>query len=280
MYYFSVACIAKNEDLYIEEWVNFHRAVGAEQVFIYDNGSTIPIKHTLAKYIAAGVVTVIDFPGKLMQMSAYNHCLKHYGHTSKWIAFVDCDEFVVPKSKETVSEVLVEFEQYGGLAANWLFFGNSGHVKKPEGLVIENFIMASHKNWCLNNHTKSIVQPAKTLSVGGDPHWFSYKQPFFPVSETHARVNGSVTFGCQGCVTPGAPDDHFCGEVSTNKIQVHHYYTKSEEEFLIRYNGGSSWSPEPTRSNMNGYNHVTRISNIENRDAFKFVDKVKSLYIK
>ena len=27
MHYFSVACIAKNEDLYIEEWVNFHRAV-------------------------------------------------------------------------------------------------------------------------------------------------------------------------------------------------------------------------------------------------------------
>lgn len=277
MYYFSVACIAKNEDLYLEEWINFHRAIGAEHIFIYDNGSTIPIKQKFSKYIGANLITVIDFPGKLMQMPAYDHCLNNYGHLSKWIAFVDCDEFIVPKSKETVPEILHEYEQYGGLVANWLFFGSGGHTSRPKGLVTENFYMSSHKNWCLNNHVKSIVQPAKTQSTG-DPHWFKYKSGYHAVSENYKPITNSVIFTCKNCSIPNSPEDHMCGEVSTNKIQIHHYYTKSYDEFMIRYVGGSCYAPEPNRSNEDGFKSISRICNIENKEAYRFLEKTKSLY--
>ena len=192
MYYLSAACIAKNEDPYLEEWVNFHRAVGVEHLYIYDNDSTTPIKQLLSKYIEAGIVEVIDFPGKLKHMPAFQHCLQNFGHLSKWIAFIDCDEFIVPKSKDSVPEILAEFEQYGGLAVNWLIFGSDGHIAKPNGLVIENFVMSSHKNWCLNNHNKSIVQPAKTKGTG-DTHWFAYNSPFFAVTQDHTKIQNLLT---------------------------------------------------------------------------------------
>ena len=279
MYYLSIACIAKNEDLYLEEWVNFHRAAGAEHFFIYDNGSTVPIKQLLSKYINANIVDVIDFPGKIMQMPAYSHCLKNYGHLSKWIAFVDCDEFIVPKSNDDIKEVLKDYENYGGLVVNWLFFGSGGHITRPDGLVTENFIMSSHKDWCLNNHIKSIVQPERTQSIG-DPHFFKYKPPYFAVSEAKINIPGSIVFKCKDCCTPGAPETHLSGNINANKIQVHHYYTKSEEEFMVRYYGGSCYATSPTRSNMEGFRGLSRVCNIENKEAHRFIDKTKSLYIK
>lgn len=280
MNYLSLACIAKNEDSYIEEWVNFHRAVGIEHFYIYDNDSKVPINLLLKKYIEFGIVTVINFPGKLMQHPAYQHCLNNFGKDNKWIGFIDCDEFLVPKSNNTISEILLDYENFGGLAVNWLFFGSSGFVKKPNGLVTENFIMASHKDWCTNRHIKSIVQPEKTKSIGGDPHWFKYKEPFYAVSENYLRVDGSVLFDCNECNPIPVPEGHHFGMINTNKIQLHHYYNKSEEEFMIRHYGGSAWDKSLTRNNMDGFNNINRLCNLENKTALKFVEQTKSLYIK
>ena len=33
----ALVCIAKNEDDYIEEWVNYHLKLGFSKIFIYEN---------------------------------------------------------------------------------------------------------------------------------------------------------------------------------------------------------------------------------------------------
>ena len=33
----ALVCIAKNEDNYIEEWVNYHLKLGFDKIFIYQN---------------------------------------------------------------------------------------------------------------------------------------------------------------------------------------------------------------------------------------------------
>ena len=38
--YLSVCAIYRNEAPYLAEWIEFHRLVGAERFFLYDNGST------------------------------------------------------------------------------------------------------------------------------------------------------------------------------------------------------------------------------------------------
>ena len=47
MHYFSLCAIAKNEDHYIEEWLCFHRAVGVQHFFIYDNDSVKSLRELL-----------------------------------------------------------------------------------------------------------------------------------------------------------------------------------------------------------------------------------------
>lgn len=279
--YLTTACIAKDEDLYLEEWINFHRVIGSEHIYIYDNESKIPIKELLNKYIKEKIITVIDMPGRHIQMDAYNHCLKNFGSSSKWIAFIDVDEFLVPKSTDTVSEMLTEYEQYGGLASHWIWYGNNGYINKPNGLVIENYTMAAQKNWCMHRHIKSVVQPEKT-EFPQDPHYFKYKEPYYAVLENHTRINGSISFPCANCNKSDIIENHCCdtGEVHVNKIQTNHYFTKSYNEFMIRHHRGMAFTHLETRSSIAGFEKVSRVCNVASLDAAKFADKVKSLYIK
>ena len=43
---------------------------------------------------AAGVVTLTDWPEFPAQLPAYDHCLEANRHDSRWIAFIDLDEFL------------------------------------------------------------------------------------------------------------------------------------------------------------------------------------------
>ncbi|MEE1110133.1 MAG: glycosyltransferase family 2 protein, partial [Lachnospiraceae bacterium] len=36
----AVVVIVKNEELYIREWIEYHRLAGISHIYLYDNGST------------------------------------------------------------------------------------------------------------------------------------------------------------------------------------------------------------------------------------------------
>lgn len=39
----ALCCIVKDENEYIDEWVNHHKNIGFDQIIIYDNNSKNPI---------------------------------------------------------------------------------------------------------------------------------------------------------------------------------------------------------------------------------------------
>lgn len=263
-YFLSLCAIAKNETPYIEEWVNFHRAVGVEHFFIYDNESDVPIKTTLKKYIEAGLITVIDFPGKGQQMPSYTHCIQTFGHLTKWLAILDADEFLVPKTKDSVPEILLDFEHFGGLNVNWVIFGSNGLKKKPDGLTIENFTAGSDKSCPDNAHTKAIIQPERTLSAGPDPHHCKYRLPFFSVSEHKEFV-------------PGAWASH-----SNDIIQINHYFLRSLEEFETKVARGRADTKDPNAigRQLHEFDKFDQHCDKYDDSALRFLQKTKDLYIK
>lgn len=134
----AIVAIVKNEADYIEEWVKYHILAGIDRFYLYDNGSTDETCSILQKYIDRGIVVLTKFPGKGQQFPAYNDALKKYRTKTKYMAFIDADEFLFScEEKKTVKQQVEElFELYpevGGLAINWRMFGSSGHVSKPEG---------------------------------------------------------------------------------------------------------------------------------------------------
>lgn len=63
-----------------------------------------------------------------------------YGHS--WMALIDADEFLIltDPGATTMPALLREYEAYGGLGVNWRVFGSSGHIDKPEGGTLANFV--------------------------------------------------------------------------------------------------------------------------------------------
>jgi hypothetical protein len=209
--YLSVCAIYRDEAPYLREWIEFHRLVGVERFFLYDNASEDTHLDALAPYLGDGVVVLHDwrvFPG---QMPALVHCLDNYCEDSRWIAFIDIDEFLFSPTGHKVSEILVDYEEYPGVGVNRATFGTSGHRTTPPGLVIESYLDSLDTD--LNRYINTIADPRQVARASG-PHAFSYKYGS-TVDELGYPVHGVAR----------------TKSVSMSRLRINHYQTKSEEEF-------------------------------------------------
>lgn len=253
-YYLSVCCIVKDENDYLEEWIDYHQKTGVQHFFIYDNGSKIPVRSVPAIQ-QNNAITVIEMPGKNQHVKAYQHCLNKFGRLSRWIAFIDVDEFIVPKTENlNLPEFLQKYENYGGLGISWLIFGSNGHTQKPAGRQIENFTKRSDIGFLPNRHIKSIVQPAH-VSSAFKSHCFKYNTGFYCVNEHFTPIEGATA------------------DVSVDTIQLNHYYCRSLEEYHQKVERGIS-DTKRKRKLEEFYNHDAGSNQIEDRTILDILLKL------
>lgn len=208
-YFLSLVSPVKNEHDYLIPYVKFYAYHGVEHFFFYDNGSTIPVKETLKDYL--DICTITDFPGIGVQYPIYDHFLKNFGKTTEWVAVFDIDEFVLPKKHETLAGFLKDYTSFDAVAINWVTFGNGHHKKKQEGPLIKNYLYSSgvqHPNF------KSIY---KTGSVSEIKHSHHAKLKRFKkyVDPLYQKITSDRNL-----------------RPTLDVIQLNHYFTKSEEEYL------------------------------------------------
>jgi hypothetical protein len=221
----SICAIMKYEAPYLLEWLEFHKIVGVQRFFLYDNGSGIDVVGILYPYLESGEVILHDWPVAPGQLPAYNHCLQTYSQESEWIAFLDLDEFLFPTVDSDLKNILDGFASAPGIGVNWLMFGTSGHGVRPAGLQIENFTKRAETNFPGNQHIKSIVRPDRVVSPA-DPHFFNCKDSSeSTVTEEHLPLSSAMT------------DD-----VSVTKLRINHYFTRSREDMYQKMHRGRACS--------------------------------------
>ncbi|OQA31588.1 MAG: Glycosyl transferase family 2 [archaeon ADurb.Bin336] len=214
-YYLSICAIIKDEGPYLQEWIEFHKLVGVEHFYIYDNNSTDNTKQILQPYINDKTITYTFWPMHPGQIEAYNDCLKNYGKESKWIAFIDLDEFLYSPKEDDLKKVIIDYEQYPAIGVNWVCFGSNNIEKKTDELVIKRFTKRAFLNFPPNRHIKSIVQSILTECAGNTPHQFIYKNNSLAVDENFNFIQ---------------KNESLSKNISINKIRINHYLVKSKEE--------------------------------------------------
>ncbi len=214
--YLSICAIYRDEADYLAEWVEFHRLVGVERFFLYNNFSKDHHREVLAPYVEEGIVTVRDWPvldGRVGQIPAYNDCLRWHRDDSRWIAFIDLDEFFFSPGGESLPAVLAEYEQWPAVAIRWVMFGTSGHKTKPPGLVIDNYQRRIEFDGGIN--MKTVADPRRVTTCLS-AHHFGY--PYLSaVDENHFPMRGTRV-----------PSD------SAARLRLNHYHWKSEEEYVAK----------------------------------------------
>ena len=224
MTYLSVCAIFRDEADYLEEWIEFHRLVGVERFFLYDNGSVDGSRKVLAHFERDGTVQVRDWAGR--QYDAYDDCLARHGAESRWIAFIDLDEFLFSPTGAALPEMLARYEPYPAVGVHWCVFGGSGHLRKPDGLVIESYLDRT-TDPILNRWIKSVVDPARTLRCVSS-HAFRHRAErarAFAVDERCRPLRGD-----KPRMEPGS-NVGWSNDISFDLLRINHYWTKSRQEW-------------------------------------------------
>ena len=236
-YDLAVVAIFKDEAPYLREWLDYHLLAGVEHFYLYDNGSTDNFAAVLTPYIDANLVTFTNFPGKIMQIPAYEDALEKFRFRCRYMAFIDCDEFIYPKTGGSivavVDEVFSRNPNAAALGINQQIFGSNGlQTADFSRGVLERFTRRAPSDWTYQNegegftagniYIKSIVNPRR-VDYPFSPHYAVYFAPF-------------KSFSSAGVETWNAGSS----PIAADKIVVNHYFTKSLEEFAAKVNRGSA----------------------------------------
>jgi hypothetical protein len=226
--------IYRDEALHLAEWLQFHARAGVEHFFLYDNESVDGHREAIAAALPAEQVTLVPWPGRGVQRSAYQHCLETFGPRADWLAFIDLDEFLWAPAEGDLRAVLKDFEAAPAVVVNGLLFGTSGHVERPPGPVTHRYTWRARETTVypfeerlrhpgadralaasydpMSAHLKCVVQPSRTLRCE-NPHRFSYAGGALAVTEQGVRVSRN-----------------YSETVSTRRLRLHHYWTRSKAE--------------------------------------------------
>jgi hypothetical protein len=240
----SICAIFKDEAPYLPEWIEFHRLMGVEQFFLYDNLSANGGSEVLEPWVREGVVSISDCSiplGQGGQDWAYADALERARDRTRWLAFIDLDEFMFSPA-DLLPDVLTEYEEHPGVLVNWQVYGSSGLITKPDGLVIESFVQRAKMQWVRNRRVKSIVDPTRAVRPIG-PHFFEYADGALAVTERHepVRVIGVhpwarwVRRGLSRLplveTDPYAIRRSSVKRVSVGRLRLNHYAVRSRQEF-------------------------------------------------
>lgn len=211
--YLSACLCFKDAATYLAEWLAFYSLMGVERFFLYNNESADDFEPVIAPYLARGSVRV-DYPGRGVQRQMYDHCLKEYGPSTRWLLFCDDDEFFFPVEDVPLAQALGRYEKHAGVAAAWMLYGSSGHQDRPPGLV-------------LRHYTRRMAYPDRHVKCAVDP----------------ARIVRSITIGHQFESVAGEAivdeneqplSDLYHPSPTARILRINHYLTKSIAEMTRR----------------------------------------------
>ena len=187
--YLVVAALFRNEAPFLAEWVSFHRIVGVDHFYLYDNGSTDHPETVLSPFLKEGCVTLRPWPvpfHERAQATAYTDCLNRVRGQARWLACIDIDEFLFSPQSFRLDSVLRAFEGQPGVVVHWQIYGSSGEERASERPVIARFARRAPTHWIRNRRVKSIADP--DVAVEASMHYFVYRHDALAVTERKEPV--------------------------------------------------------------------------------------------
>lgn len=271
----AIAAIVRDEARHVGEWAAFHAAAGVRRFIVYDNGSTDATLPILRETLAAEALTIIPWNqvfrdarmGREIhnQALAYAHAARNFGSDLRWMAFIDIDEFLVPRRARSLPEALAGLGACRSIALPWHMFGRSGHVEPPEGGVVANYLRRA----------------ADPMSEGRGIRAFKYIVD--PCALTAVRIHAMETDGsAAACNDRGESaseaDRTRRGFYSTERIQLNHYYTRSESELAAKILRGPNLRDKSGEYARKVRRTVANIEaeEVEDRAALDFLTRIGS----
>ena len=210
----------KNEHLYLNEYVDYHLALGFDQILIYDNSFNFNLQpwSQSKRNQTNGRIRIRHWPGLNQQIPAYRQCVetcRKLNHT--WAGIMDTDEMLILHEHDHVVDLLEEYCTTGALSLYWKVFGHSNQTRYQPIPLSKRF---QYRTETPNQHYKTIGKINDIVDVG--VHHIKVRKP-----TTQHDVMGKNLKGQFGT---GVKDRINASQVAS----IYHYWLKSWEEWFIK----------------------------------------------
>ncbi len=264
-YYFSLCCIFKNEAVYFREWIEYHKIIGVDHIYAYNNFSTDHYQEVLQPYIEEDYLTLIDWPYEFGQISAYEDCYKKIRNDTYWICFLDIDEFICPHEVLSIKEWIEPYEKYPSVELYWLMFGTNGIIEYDKNkLVIEQY---THSWKEVRNVGKIILNTAYT-PVNMYHHYIFCHMNFLGIDFHVPSINEAGNFILNY-------NTHKCPKHNT--IQINHYWSKCLSEYVRKIDKGDMFTKknDELRKDLSFFYWHEHQNVREDKVIFRFLAELK-----
>ena len=220
----ALCAIARQENRYVCEWLDYYQSIGVAKVFLYDNyhGDEERLADVVQPYVESGFVELIDVGNRYrMQCRAYEECYAKHSREYGWIMFFDIDEFL-RFDGTNIEEFMKRYKTGDALMVNWRTMTDTGLVHYDPRPVQERFTGIMPNDVCIkypwpeNLHIKCMVRGGLgAIKFGNNPH-----NP------------GSPTLHCIDAHGEPTPQKAFSKKIIHDTIWLDHYWTKTAEEWV------------------------------------------------
>lgn len=244
----ALICIARNENQYLDEFVKHHLDIGFSKVFICDNGFGDEESPHGAVSKHADKVEVLDWRNlPHPQNESYARCYELVKSDFKWVAFFDCDEFLVLKHDRSVGQFIGRFPGNAQLiTVNWKTMTDNGLLRHDGRPLMERFTTEMEAGRRIRSSAPE-NHYVKCLVRGGLPK-LEWSHPHCPDTRLEACHSSMKKVAQNGCHVP----NYFFAE-------LRHFPTKTVEEWCLhkmprgKVHDGGKYPPEM----FFGYNEKT-----------------------
>ena len=225
----------------LPDWLDYHRRLGADFVYVFDNHAVEDVSALLAH---RHDVEVLYWPWEKSQIQAFTYSLYAMRARCEWLFLMDTDEYVMvgldgsdrlskralPPLKEYVREK--EKAGYAQVKFHWLLMKNSGYEERPDKPVPEAYVHREEPQL----YPHEVRTLGKTI-ISMDYNWIS--------SNAHAKQASEKTR------TFGIYSDEFYPKRINDTGMIVHYMERSWVEYKEKLRSG--------RANINNPMSLTNL---------------------
>ena len=214
----ALCMIAKNENLYIKEFVEYYKNLGIKKIYLYDNNDINGenFNSILSSYINSKFIKIKNIRGKSeIQLHALNNCYQRYLNEYSWFLFLDVDEFLFIKNNKTLPNFLSDnrFSNCNTIFINYNEYGDSDLLKYDNRSIFKRFTQSKYIA-CGKSLTRGGIKNAKI-----DIH-----KPLYINNYCNSEGESEELY----------KDKIFISKIAVDNAEIKHYITKSLEEFCQR----------------------------------------------
>lgn len=220
----AIVAIAKNENLYVNEWIDFHLNLGFDNIIICDNNDEDGER--LSQVIDNDRVIIKDYIGvKMVQPIAYTDMFKEYRNQYNWICFIDIDEYIFLDEKyngNIKNFIKIRDEMCKNLSCIklcWKIYTDENNLDAGGDNRVVDRLTDYHESAWYEIFCKSIIK-TNIDYLGGKIHGHGY----FENKDNYLCVN-SLGDRCENIWST-------ISKVTHENCYIRHYPTKTMGEFI------------------------------------------------